>query len=125
MGRNGRRSTGKSNKSTFGNFVTVDFDDRQRAEINDWLGARTIDFYEVFPKILESGCKVSFSYSEHYGCYFGTITVKPDGAVSEGHSYGLRHADLHKLFGILVYVLETYLSGGDGAIPVGTGNNSW
>lgn len=101
--RNGRVESRKPDGGS-GSFVLVDLDDDQRSEFAVWSEGKVPDFSDVGSELCERGWKLSFSYSVHYGCYFGSLTGKETGTRYDGVTVSTRHTDLNKLLLILRFV---------------------
>jgi len=74
---------------------------------------------------LDGVLKVSFSYSEHYNCYFMSVTGKATGTIYDGYTVSLRHSDFHRLYGVLEYVVGVYLADGRLPIPADAAIGAW
>jgi len=123
-----KRSAGVSNRrgSSFSDkFHVLEFNDRERAEFGNWVVGKDTDLQSLLIKLSECGWKVSFSYSEHYHCYFGSLTDKrPDSEYFE-HTFSIRHGDFDKLTRLLEYAHTTLLVDGQFRIISRTDDANW
>jgi len=123
-----KRSTRVSNgrgSSPLDKFHNIDFNDRERIEFGEWFKGRVPDLSSFIVKLSECGWKISFSFSEHYHCYFGSLTDKrPDSEYFE-HTFSVRHGDFDKLTGLLGYAHEKMLVDGNFRIPTAFADNNW
>jgi hypothetical protein len=92
--------------------VVIDFRPDERIEFEQWRGATNFDLAGTVPKLCEQNWKVSFSFSEHFSCYFGSITGKGRSDDYEAVTFTTRHADFDKLLSLLVYVTDVMLADG-------------
>lgn len=123
-----KRGKGASNvpgKSAFDKFHVIEFSDRARVEFANWFAGTDIDLSPLVIKLCEQGWKISLSYSEHYDCYFGSLTNKRPGDDYFDHTFAVRHVDFDKLVGLLQYVIETMLVDGQFRIPDRSSAYDW
>lgn len=85
-------------------FVLVDFDAIERGEYLSWAEGRSFDFSDVISQLCESGWKLSVSYSVYYACYYGSLTGKETGTKYDRYTLAVRHTDVNRLFGLLLFV---------------------
>lgn len=123
-----RRSKGPATgpgRSAFDKFHVIEFSDRARVEFTEWYAGADIDLSALVVKLCESGWKVSLSFSEHYNCYFGSLTNKRLGDDYYEHTFAVRHVDLDKLTGLLQYVAEKMLADGQFRLPDRSSAYDW
>lgn len=125
VAKRGKGTSNVSGKSTFDKFHVIEFSDRARAEFTVWSKSADLDFSSVVIKLCESGWKVSLSFSEHYDCYFGSLTCKQPGEDYFEHTFAVRHVDFNKLIGLLQYVVESLLADSKFRIPSRSDTANW
>jgi len=123
--KRGKGTSNVSGRSAFDKFHVIEFSDRARIEFTDWFAGTDIDFSSLVIKLCEQGWKVSLSFSEHYNCYFGSLTNKRPGDDYFDHTFAVRHVDFNKLIGLLQYVVETMLVDGQFRVPDRSSAYDW
>lgn len=87
-----------------GSLVLVDLTVVERDECNHWIKEHASDLSGFANRVCDAGWKLSVSYSDHYGCYFGSITGKTTGTKYDGSTLSIRHPDCDKLLQVLQFV---------------------
>ena len=116
-----KRTASRFDGSNNDKFHQLDFNDRERAEVEAFISGGDFDLSSFCVKLCEAGWKVSFSYSEYYRRYYGSLTDKRPDSDYEGHTFTCRYGDFDGLIGLLHYVYKTCLV--DGQFRVSTRNN--
>lgn len=101
----------RSDKVRFGEFKTerVDFNDAERAEINDYLAVRDVTPLEAIRNAIDDNWSVRYTYRDEEGLYQVSLTQG-----GRSHTYGgcvfiLSHPDLDKLEQVFYYFYEEQL----------------
>ena len=94
-----------NDKVKFGEYTTerVDFNDKERQEINDYLDGRTVDFLSGLLDCLDSGWTVRFVYRESDALYQCSVTQSLRAHTYGGMVFILVHPDLDKLAQVFYY----------------------
>lgn len=81
---------------------------------------RTVDDIE---ELVGDYGKVSFSWSDHYDCYYASATLKASTTDWDGWTFSARHESLARAIGILYWYLATRVRNGNVVSP--TDDLSW
>lgn len=125
MAGKGRRNSSKFDRPELDKFHVIEFSDRERVAFEEWSGGAHTDLPSFLVKLCEFGWKVSFSYSQYYHCYYGSLTDKRQDSAYADHTFSVRHSDLDKLTRLLDYVYSTMLIGDEFRLPDRMGAHDW
>jgi len=123
--RGNKRSSGKSGKQPFNGFINVDFNDKERIEVNAWLESRTLDDANVVLCLCERGYKVSVSFSSGRPCWYVSLTGKDTDTRYDGYCVVCSHADFSKAIAVAAYVAEVLLENEALPLPGQSDDLNW
>jgi hypothetical protein len=112
VARNSKSRRTPNDREFSGKFVVIDLRPDERIEFEQWRGTKSFDVAGTLPKLCEQSWKVSFSFSDHYSCYYGSVTGKGRNDDYEAVTFTTRHTDFSKLLALLVYVTDIMLADG-------------
>ena len=125
MAKTSKQKRGDDSRGADYRVISFDPSLVQIREIDDWLAARDPNLRTDVVKILENGWKISFSWSDHYGVFFLSITGKGTNTSYDGYTVTLRNKSFDRLFSILEYVTGILLADEKIPIPTQRDRDSW
>jgi hypothetical protein len=92
-----------------GKYTRLDFSQNDKTKISKWVEAHPNSLDEAIVKLTDGMCKVSFSYSDYYDCYYISLTVKDQHHALYDHTFSVNHTSLRKGMGVIMYVFSELL----------------
>lgn len=122
--RNGRVQSDNPPNTSKG-FLVVEFDHNERSEYTEWAKHHPTLLSDLVTDVCDGGWKLSISYSERYGCYFGSVTDKTAGTQYNGYTLSVKHVDPDKLCSLLRFLVGVLCADNRVSLPRGSDDISW
>lgn len=120
-----KASKNRTPRQTF-TMVNVEFSSDEKIVISDWLKTFSSTFDDAINRIVDSGWKVSFSHDSYHDCYVGSLTPKNlPKTIPEVPVYVIRHGDITRLLGVLIYFFTIQLSNGENLYDLKVDEYNW
>ena len=120
-----KSSRNRTPRQTF-TMINIDFAPAEKVVISDWLKSFSSTFDDAINRIVDGEWKISFSYDAYHECYVGSLTPKNlPKTVPEVPVYLIRHADITRLLGVLIYFWTIQLSNGENLYDLKQDKYDW
>jgi hypothetical protein len=91
----------------------VDFNEREKAEYEIWIGQQSRDLSDAIYQFCDLHCKTSFSMDQNTGAYLVSVTPKDTKLPIHGNVFMFRHNALDKCILIALFFYVEVLNSGD------------
>lgn len=113
---NGKPTAESNNGNWQSKLLQVEFTDKQRSEVNEWLKEREDDPYRYLEQHLRDGYKFSVTYSEYYDTFYTSISPKNTNTRYDKYTVTTTHPNYVKALHIISYLVEVLMA--NNAIPL-------
>lgn len=119
-----KKKKGKYASNEF-EFVNLDFDDQQKADIMTWIDDRDLNLEDALIRMADKNYKLSLSLNNWSGDFTAAVTAKDTDNPRYNKCNTYHHTDMGRLIYIMLYVVEVLFESEDFNFAVKVQTNDW